>query len=72
MARLDADEIRLGVDEVVPHSHELEDPRSTVNLRHPLVSVVVRTCDRPASTRYAEPVTVRAAPRKVMEMGIGF
>jgi len=41
MARLDADEIRLGVDEVVPHSHELEDPRSTVNLRHPLVSVVV-------------------------------
>jgi len=41
MARLDAETIRLGVDEIIPHFHELEDPRSTVNLRHPLVSVVV-------------------------------
>jgi len=41
MAGLDAEKIRLGVDEIVPHFHELEDPRSTVNLRHPLVSVIV-------------------------------
>jgi predicted transposase YbfD/YdcC len=29
------------LDEIVPHFAELEDPRSTVNLQHPLVSVVV-------------------------------
>jgi predicted transposase YbfD/YdcC len=32
---------RLGLDEVVRHFAELEDPRSTVNLQHPLVSVIV-------------------------------
>jgi predicted transposase YbfD/YdcC len=32
---------RIGLDEVVRHFEELEDPRSTVNLLHPLVSVVV-------------------------------
>jgi predicted transposase YbfD/YdcC len=32
---------RLGLDEVVAHFQELEDPRSTINQRHPLVSVVV-------------------------------
>ncbi len=31
----------LGLDEVVRHFEALEDPRSTVNLQHPLVSVVV-------------------------------
>src|ERR1700716_205547 len=36
-----ADIQRLGLDEVVRHFEELEDPRSTVNLQHPLVSVVV-------------------------------
>jgi predicted transposase YbfD/YdcC len=36
-----ADIRRIGLDEVVQHFEELEDPRSTVNLRHPLVSVVV-------------------------------
>jgi predicted transposase YbfD/YdcC len=36
-----ADVRRIGLDEVVRHFQELEDPRSTVNLRHPLVSVVV-------------------------------
>jgi predicted transposase YbfD/YdcC len=36
-----ADIHRLGLDEVVLHFEELEDPRSTVNLLHPLVSVVV-------------------------------
>jgi predicted transposase YbfD/YdcC len=41
MARLDAEEIRLGVDEIILHFNELEDPRSTINQRHPLVSVVV-------------------------------
>jgi predicted transposase YbfD/YdcC len=32
---------RIGLDEVVAHFRELEDPRSTINQRHPLVSVVV-------------------------------
>jgi predicted transposase YbfD/YdcC len=32
---------RFGLDEVVRHFEELEDPRSEVNLRHPFVSVVV-------------------------------
>src|SRR4030088_1557597 len=36
-----ADLQRVSLDEVVVHFQELEDPRSTVNLRHPLVSVVV-------------------------------
>ena len=33
--------IRVGLDEVVVHFAELEDPRSEINRRHPLVSVVV-------------------------------
>ncbi len=32
---------RVKLDEVVTHFAELEDPRSTVNRRHPLVSVIV-------------------------------
>jgi DDE_Tnp_1-associated len=36
-----ADVRRIRWDEVVRHFQELEDPRSTVTLRHPLVSVVV-------------------------------
>jgi predicted transposase YbfD/YdcC len=32
---------RSDVDEIVRHFQELEDPRSTVNLQHPLISVVV-------------------------------
>ena len=32
---------RIGLDDVVRHFEELEDPRSEVNLRHPFVSVVV-------------------------------
>jgi predicted transposase YbfD/YdcC len=32
---------RIGLDEVTRHFEELEDPRCTVNRRHPLVSVVV-------------------------------
>ncbi|HMB03626.1 MAG TPA: ISAs1 family transposase [Isosphaeraceae bacterium] len=36
-----ADIQRIGLDEVIPHFEALEDPRSTVNLQHPLVSVVV-------------------------------
>ena len=32
---------RIGLDEVVRHFEELEDPHSEVNLRHPFVSVVV-------------------------------
>jgi predicted transposase YbfD/YdcC len=33
--------VRVGLDEVMVHFEELEDPRSSVNLKHPLVSVVV-------------------------------
>ena len=36
-----ADLQRIPLDEVVLHFAELEDPRSTVNLQHPLVSVIV-------------------------------
>jgi predicted transposase YbfD/YdcC len=36
-----ADSRHISLDEVVAHFAELEDPRSTVNLQHPLVSVVV-------------------------------
>jgi predicted transposase YbfD/YdcC len=32
---------RIGLVEIARHFEELEDPRSTVNLQHPLVSVVV-------------------------------
>ena len=32
---------RLSLDEIVVHFQELEDPRSTINQRHPLASVVV-------------------------------
>jgi predicted transposase YbfD/YdcC len=36
-----AKSVRLDVEEVLRHFQDLEDPRSSVNLRHPLVSVVV-------------------------------
>jgi predicted transposase YbfD/YdcC len=36
-----ADIQRIGLDEVVRHFEQWEDPRSTVNRQHPLVSVVV-------------------------------
>ncbi len=36
-----ARETRIGLDEVVGHFAELEDPRSEINRRHPLLSVVV-------------------------------
>ncbi len=36
-----ADIHRIGLDEVARHFEALEDPRSTINRRHPLVSVVV-------------------------------
>jgi predicted transposase YbfD/YdcC len=36
-----ADIRQIALDEVVRHFEELEDPRSAVNLQHPLVSVVV-------------------------------
>jgi predicted transposase YbfD/YdcC len=36
-----ADVRRIGLDEVARHFEDLEDPRSHVNRRHPLVSVVV-------------------------------
>jgi predicted transposase YbfD/YdcC len=36
-----ADIARLGLDEIVRHFEELEDPRSTINRQHPLASVVV-------------------------------
>src|SRR5512143_1555221 len=36
-----ADLQRASWDEIVVHFQELEDPRSTINQRHPLVGVVV-------------------------------
>jgi predicted transposase YbfD/YdcC len=33
--------VHVSVDEIVGYFNELEDPRSSINLRHPLVSVVV-------------------------------
>jgi predicted transposase YbfD/YdcC len=36
-----ADIQRVSLDEIIAHFQDLEDPRSTVNRRHPLVSVVV-------------------------------
>ena len=36
-----ADKQNISVDEIIPYFHELEDPRSTVNRQHPLISVVV-------------------------------
>ena len=36
-----ADSRRFGLDEVVAHFQELEDPRSEINRKHPLASVVV-------------------------------
>ena len=36
-----ADVQHISLDEVVAHFEELEDPRSTINRQHPLVSVVV-------------------------------
>jgi predicted transposase YbfD/YdcC len=36
-----ADDSRIGFDEVVRYFEKLEDPRSTINRRHPLTSVVV-------------------------------
>src|ERR1700733_15024422 len=35
------DSRRVSLDEIVVHFQELEDPRSTINQRHPLASVVV-------------------------------
>ena len=36
-----ADLRRVSLDEVLAHFQELEDPRSTINQRHPLASVLV-------------------------------
>ena len=36
-----ADTIRVSLEEVTKHFEELEDPRSDINQRHPLVSVAV-------------------------------
>jgi len=33
--------VRIGLDEICRCFHELEDPRSTINQRHPFVSVMV-------------------------------
>ena len=41
VANLAVADVQVGVDEIVRHFEPLEDPRSTVNQRHPLSSVVV-------------------------------
>lgn len=33
--------IRIGIEEVLCHFHELEDPREPINIRYPLASIVV-------------------------------
>jgi len=34
-------DVRIGLDEITCHFAELEDPRSSINLRHPFVSVLM-------------------------------
>ncbi|WP_419192683.1 transposase family protein [Kolteria novifilia] len=34
-------DIRVTLEDVITHFEDLEDPRSTINQRHPLISVVV-------------------------------
>jgi len=34
-------DVRISMEEITQHFHELEDPRSTINQKHPFVSVVV-------------------------------
>src|SRR5262249_1515747 len=41
IANLEGKSVQVGVDEIVAHFSSLEDPRSTINLLHPLSSVVV-------------------------------
>lgn len=43
MAQLkdDSKEVRIGLEEIVCHFHELEDPREPINIHHPLESVIV-------------------------------
>jgi len=36
-----ADSQRVSLDEIVVHFQQLEDPRSTINRRHPLAIVLV-------------------------------
>jgi len=40
-AKQEPKEIQLGLEEVLCHFHELEDPREPINIQHPLVGVVV-------------------------------
>lgn len=41
MVELKAEQLRVGVDEIVARFDKLDDPRSAINRKHPLVSVVV-------------------------------
>ena len=34
-------DVRIALEEITHHFHELEDPRSTINQKHPFVSVVI-------------------------------
>ncbi len=34
-------DVRIGLEDLACYFHELEDPRSTINQRHPFVSVLV-------------------------------
>ncbi|QDU61049.1 hypothetical protein Pan216_19020 [Planctomycetes bacterium Pan216] len=34
-------DVRVTLEDVITHFEDLEDPRSTINQRHPLISVVV-------------------------------
>ncbi|WP_397568114.1 ISAs1 family transposase [Schlesneria sp. T3-172] len=41
MAKKDSGGVRLSLEEIIPYFAELEDPRSSINQKHPLVSVIV-------------------------------
>lgn len=41
MARKESGAVYIGLEEILPHFAELEDPRSSINQKHPLASVIV-------------------------------
>ena len=42
--------VSIDLDEITCHFDELEDPRSSINQRHPFVSVVAQTIEQVAAT----------------------
>ena len=48
--------VRIGLDEICRCFHELEDPRSTINQRHPFVSVMVISSSVLIDTELSSPL----------------